>query len=135
MSTGAETSGVMPHIGPMRDPPSESSASPKASSTTRSSAVSYQNPRSSLPLSQVYINKENLAGAATNSQIAALGEQLNILIALFEENQKKNIRWQKKVTKFLVEVGTKLDLPTDGLNSEDEDPADDLAEKLDAAAL
>ena len=134
-STGAETSGVMPHIGPMRDPPSESSASPQASSTTRSSAVSYQNPRSSLPLSQVYINKENLAGAATNSQIAALGEQLNILIALFEENQKKNIRWQKKVTKFLVEVGTKLDLPTDGLNSEDEDPADDLAEKLDAAAL
>ena len=136
-STGAETSGVMPHIGPMRDPPSESSASPQASSTTRSSAVSYQNPRSSLPPSQVYINKENLTAPATNSQVVALGEQLNILIALSEEYtrwqkknirwQKKNIRWQKKVTKVLVEVGTKLDVPTDGLESEDEDPADDLA--------
>ena len=136
-STGAETSGVMPHIGPMRDPPSESSASPQASSTTRSSAVSYQNPRSSLPPSQVYINKENLTAPATNSQVVALGEQLNILIALSEEYtrwqkknirwQKKNIRWQKKVTKVLVEVGTKLDVPTDGLESEDEDPDGDLA--------
>ena len=164
-STGAETSGVMPHIGPMRDPPSESSASPQASSTTRSSAVSYENPRSSLSPSQVYINKENLTAPATNSQVVALGEQLNILIALSEEYtrwqkknirwqkknirwqkknirwqkknirwqkktirwQKKNIRWQKKVTKVLVEVGTKLDVPTDGLESEDEDPAGDLA--------
>ena len=136
-STGAETSGVMPHIGPMRDPPSESSASPQASSTTRSSAVSYQNPRSSLPPSQVYINKENLTAPATNSQVVALGEQLNILIALSEEYtrwqkknirwQKKNIRWQKKVTKVLVEVAEKLDVPTDGLESEDEDPDGDLA--------
>ena len=122
-STGAGTSGVMPHIGPMRDPPSESSASPQASSTTRSSAVSYENPRSSLSPSQVYINKENLTAPATNSQIAALGEQLNILIALSE----KNTRWQKKVTKVLVGIATKLDVPTDGLESEDEDPADDLA--------
>ena len=119
-SNGAGTSGVMPHIGPMRDPPSESSASTQA---TRSSAVSYQKPRSSLSPAQVYINKENLAGDATNSQIAALGEQLNILIALSE----KNTRWQKKVTKVLVEVATKLDVPTDGLESEDEDPDDDLA--------
>ena len=123
-STGAGTSGVMPHMGPMRDPPSESSASPQASSTTpQSSAMSCQKPRSSLSPAPVYINKENLAGAATNSQIASLGEQLNILIALSE----KNTRWQKKVTKVLVEVATKLDVPTDGLESEDEDPADDLA--------
>ena len=124
-SYGAATSGVMPHIAPMRDPPSESSASPQASSTTRSSAVSYQNPRSSLSPSpsQVYINQENLTAPATNSQVVALGEQLNILIALSE----KNTRWQKKVTKVLVEVGTKLDVPTDGLESEDEDPADELA--------
>ena len=126
-STGAETSGVMPHIGPMRDPPSESSASPQASSTTRSSAVSYQNPRLSLPPSQVYINKENLTAPATNSQVVALGEQLNILIALAHKNAREYSRWQKKVTKVLVEVGTKLDVPTDGLNSEDEDPDDDLA--------
>ena len=115
----------MPHIGPMRDPPSESSASPQASSTTRSSAVSYQNPRSSLSPSpsQVYINKENLTAPATNSQVVALGEQLNILIALSEENT----RWQKKVTKVLVEIAKKHDVPTDGLESEDEDPDDDLA--------
>ena len=114
--------------GPIRDQPSESSASPQASSTTpQSSPMSCQKPRSSLSPAPVYINKENLAGAATNSQIAALGEQLNILI---EENtrwQKKNIRWQKKVTKVLVEVAMKLDVPTDGLKSEDEDPADELA--------
>ena len=122
-STGAETSGVMPHIGPMRDPPSESSASPQASSTTRSSAVSYQNPRLSLPPSQVYINKENLTAPATNSQVVALGEQLNSLIALAQ----KEARWQKKVTKVLVEIATKLDVPTDGLESEDEDPDGDLA--------
>ena len=129
-STGAETSGVMPHIGPMRDPPSESSASPQASSTTRSSAVSYQNPRLSLPPSQVYINKENLTAPATNSQVVALGEQLNSLIALAQKEarwQKKNIHWQKKVTKVLVEVAKKLDVPTDGLESEDEDPDGDLA--------
>ena len=122
-STGAGTSGVMPHMGPMRDPPSESSASPQASSTTRSSAVSYQNPRSSLSPSpsQVYINQENLT--AMNSQVVALGEQLNILIALAQ----KNARWQKCATKVLVEVAEKLDVPTDGLESEDEDPYDDLA--------
>ena len=128
-SYGAATSGVMPHIAPMRDPPSESSASPQASSTTRSSAVSYQNPRSSLSPSpsQVYINQENLTAPATNSQVVALGEQLNILIALAHKNAREYSRWQKKVTKVLVEVGTKLDVPTDGLESEDEDPAGDLA--------
>ena len=83
-STGAGSSGVMPHMGPMRGQPSESSASPQASSTTPlSSAMSYQKPLSSLTPSQVYINKENLAGAATYSQVAALGEKLNILIALY----------------------------------------------------
>ena len=130
MSTGAETSGVMPHIGPMRDPPSESSASPKASSTTRSSAVSYQNPRSSLSPSQVYINKENLTAPATNSQVVAFGEQLNTLIALAQKNvalAQKNARWQQRATKVLVEIAKKHDVPTDGLESEDEDPADDLA--------
>ena len=129
-STGAETSGVMPHIGPMRDPPSESSASPKASSTTRSSAVSYQNPRSSLSPSQVYINKENLTAPATNSQVVAFGEQLNTLIALAQKNvalAQKNARWQQRATKVLVEIAKKHDVPTDGLESEDEDPADDLA--------
>ena len=126
-SYGAATSGVMPHIAPMRDPPSESSASPQASSTTRSSAVSYENPRSSLSPSQVYINKENLTAPATNSQVVALGEQLNILIALAHKNAREYSRWQKKVTKVLVEVAEKLDVPTDGLNSEDEDPDDDLA--------
>ena len=122
-SNGAATSGVMPHIGPMRDPPNESSASAQASSTTRSSAVSYQNPRSSLSPSpsQVYINQENLT--AMNSQVVALGEQLNILIELAQ----KNARWQKCATKVLVEVAEKLDVPTDGLESEDEDPYDDLA--------
>ena len=122
-SNGAATSGVMPRIGPMRDPPNESSASAQASSTTRSSAVSYQNPRSSLSPSpsQVYINQENLT--AMNSQVVALGEQLNILIALAQ----KNARWQKCATKVLVEVAEKLDVPTDGLESEDEDPYDDLA--------
>ena len=124
-STGAGSSGVMPHMGPMRGQPSESSASPQASSTTPlSSAMSYQKPLSSLTPSQVYINKENLAGAATYSQVAALGEKLNILIALYE----KNTRWQKKVTKVLVAVAEKHDVPTDGLK-EDEDPADGLAEK------
>ena len=115
----------MTSTGPIRDQPSESSASPQASSTTpQSSAMSCQKPRSSLSPAPVYINKENLAGAATYSQIAALGEQLNILIALSE----KNTRWQKKVTKVLLEVATKLDVPTDGLNSsEDEDPAYNLA--------
>ena len=122
-STGAGKSGVMPHMGPMRDPPSESSASPQASSTTRSSAVSYQNPRSSLSPSQVHINKENLTAPATNSQVVALGEQLNILIALAQ----KNARWQKCATKVLVEIAKKHDVPTDGLESEDEDPDDDLA--------
>ena len=124
-SNGAATSGVMPRIGPMRDPPNESSASAQASSTTRSSAVSYQNPRSSLSPSpsQVYINQENLTAPATNSQVVALGEQLNILIALAQ----KNARWQKCATKVLVEVAEKLDVPTDGLESEDEDPYDDLA--------
>ena len=120
-SNGAATSGVMPRIGPMRDPPNESSASAQASSTTRSSAMSYQNPRSSLSPSQVYINQENLT--AMNSQVVALGEQLNILIALAQ----KNARWQKCATKVLVEVAEKLDVPTDGLESEDEDPYDDLA--------
>ena len=122
-SNGAATSGVMPRIGPMRDPPNESSASAQASSTTRSSAVSYQNPRSSLSPSpsQVYINQENLT--AMNSQVVALGEQLNSLIALAQ----KNARWQKCATKVLVEVAEKLDVPTDGLESEDEDPYDDLA--------
>ena len=130
-SNGAATSGVMPRIGPMRDPPNESSASAQASSTTRSSAVSYQNPRSSLSPSpsQVYINQENLT--AMNSQVVALGEQLNILIALAQ----KNARWQKCATKVLVEIAKKHDVPTDGLKSEDEDPADDLAEKLDAVAV
>ena len=123
-SYGAATSGVMPHTAPMRDPPSESSASPQAS---RSSAVSYQKPRSSLSPSQVYINKENLTAPATNSQVVALGEQVNILIALAHKNAREYSRWQKKVTKVLVEVAEKLDVPTDGLNSEDEDPDDDLA--------
>ena len=131
-STGAGTSGVMPHIGPMRDPPSESSASPQASSTTRSSAVSYQNPRSSLSPSpsQVYINQENLTAPATNSQVVAFGEQLNTLIALAQKNvalAQKNARWQQRATKVLVEIAKKHDVPTDGLESEDEDPADDLA--------
>ena len=114
----------------MRDPPSESSASPQASSTTRSSAVSYQNPRSSLPPSQVYINKENLTAPATNSQVVAFGEQLNTLIALAQKNvalAQKNARWQQRATKVLVEIAKKHDVPTDGLESEDEDPADDLA--------
>ena len=60
---------------------------------------------------------------ATNSQVVALGEQLNILIALAQ----KNARWQKCATKVLVEVAEKLDVPTDGLESEDEDLDDDLA--------
>ena len=75
------------------------------------------------PEIQVYINQENLTAPATNSQVVALGEQLNSLIALAQ----KEARWQKKVTKVLVEVAEKLDVPTDGLNSEDEDPDDDLA--------
>ena len=93
--------------------------------------MSYQNPRSSLSPSQVYINKENLTAPATNSQVVALGEQLNILIALAQ----KNARWQVCATKVLVEIAKKHDVPTDGLKSEDEDQADDLAEKLDAAAV
>ena len=76
----------MTSTGPIRDQPSESSASPQASSTTpQSSPMSCQKPRSSLSPAPVYINKENLTAPATNSQIASLGEQLNILIALSEE--------------------------------------------------
>ena len=79
--------------------------------------MSYQNPRSSLSPSpsQVYINQENLT--AMNSQVVALGEQLNILIELAQ----KNARWQKCATKVLVEIAKKHDVPTDGLKSEDED--------------
>lgn len=79
------------------------------------------------PEIQVYINQENLTAPATNSQVVALGEQVNILIALAHKNAREYSRWQKKVTKVLVEVAEKLDVPTDGLNSEDEDPDDDLA--------
>ena len=71
----------------------------------------------------MYITQENLTAPATNSQVVALGEQLNSLIALAQ----KEARWQKKVTKVLVEIATKLDVPTDGLESEDEDPDGDLA--------
>ena len=146
-SAGAGTSGVKQNVGPIRDPPSESSASPQASSATRSSAMSCQMARSPLSPSKVYISKENLAGPATNSQVGAQGEQLNILVDLAHRNahwqaksdrrQERSDRRQKRLIELVEKMAEKLDVSTDGLRSEDEDedPVDDLAEKLEAAAV
>ena len=57
---------------------------------------------------------------------------------------QKNARWQAKsdrrqvrLTKLLEKIAEKVDVSTDGLvsSTEDEDPVDDLAEKLEAAAV
>ena len=76
-----------------------------------------------------------------NSQVVALGEQLNILVDLAQKNarwQAKSDRRQVRLTKLLEKIAEKVDVSTDGLvsSTEDvEDPVDDLAEKLEAAAV
>jgi hypothetical protein len=88
----------------------------------------------------VHISKENLTGPAMNSQVVALGEQLNILVDLAQKNarwQAKSDRRQVRLTKLLEKIAEKVDVSTDGLvsSTEDEDPVDDLAEELEAAAV
>jgi len=75
-----------------------------------------------------------------NSQVDALGEQLNILVDLAQKNarwQAKSDRRQVRLTKLLEKIAEKVDVSTDGLvsSTEDEDPVDDLTEKLEAAAV
>jgi hypothetical protein len=103
--------------------------------------------RSPLSPSKVYISKENLAGPATNSQVVTQGEQLNILVDLAHRNahwqaksdrrQERLIELVEKMDEKLGKMAEKLGVSTDGLRSEDEDedPVDDLAEKLEAAAV